>query len=110
MVQEWLRCAPALVYLLFVGGLVDRYGGIQFLFILPIIGRLLGCISELINYAFIDTLPLEFFYAKDALWGLLGAESIYYLGYYGYGAVVSSVEERPRQLARYSGSDKVNCP
>ena len=107
MVQQWLRSGPGLVYALFVGGLVDKYGRMKLLSMLPVIGVLLSDIAELVNYAFIETLPLQFFYAKDALIGIFGGEPIYYIGIYGYGAAVSLPEDRPKRLVRYDGCGRV---
>ena len=109
MIQQWLRSGPSLVYSLFVGGLVDKYGRMKLLSVLPVVGVLLSDIVELINYAFIDTLPLGFFYAKDALIGMFGGEAIFLLGVYGYGAAVSTAEDRPRRMARFDGCDRVIC-
>ena len=108
MVQQWLRSGPALFYALFVGGLVDRYGKMKLLSMLPIIGVFLSDIAELINYAFIDSLPIEFFYVKDALIGIFGGEPIYYIGIYGYGAAISLPEDRPRRMARFDGCERVS--
>ena len=107
MVQQWLRSGPGLVYALFVGGLVDKYGKMKLLSMLPVIGVFLSDIAELINYAFIETLPLQFFYAKDALIGIFGGEPIYYIGIYGYGAAVSLPEDRPKRMARFDGCERV---
>ena len=75
---------------------------------LPIIGVFLSDIAELINYAFIDSLPIEFFYVKDALIGIFGGEPIYYIGIYGYGAAISLPEDRPRRMARFDGCERVS--
>ena len=96
------------MYVLFVGGLVDKYGKMKLLFTLPIVGVFLSNIAELINYAFIDSLPIEFFYVKDAFIGVFGGEPIYYLGIYGYGAAVSLPENRPRLMARLDGCERVS--
>ena len=76
------------MYSLFVGGLVDKHGHMKLLSLLPIFGVFLSDIVELINYAFINQLPLGFFYAKETLIGIFGGEPVYYLGIYGYGAAV----------------------
>ena len=107
MVQQWLRSGPGLVYALFVGGLVDKYGKMKLLSMLPVIGVFLSDIAELINYAFIETLPLQFFYVKDAFIGIFGGEPIYYIGIYGYGAAVSLPEDRPKRMARFDGCERV---
>jgi hypothetical protein len=95
------------VYVIAVGGLVDRYGGIKLLCMFPIIGVFLSDIAELITYAFIDSLPIEFFYVKDTLIGIFGGEPIYYIGIYGYGAAVSTLEESPIRMARFDGCERV---
>ena len=96
------------MYILVVGGLVDKYGGMKLLSMLPIMGVFLSDIAELINYAFIDSLPIEFFFAKDSLIGIFGGEPIYYIGIYGYGAAVSKPEDRPRRMARFDGCERVS--
>ena len=108
MYAQWLRSGPALVYVIAVGGLVDRYGGIKKLCMFPIIGVFLSDIAELINYAFIDSLPIEFFYVKDTLIGIFGGEPIYYIGIYGYGAAVSTLEDSPIRMARFDGCERVS--
>lgn len=107
MIQQWLRSGPSLVYILFVGDLVDRHGGMKLLSMLPIMGVFLSDIAELINYIFIESLPIEFFYAKDSLIGIFGGEPIFYIGVYGYGAAVSKPEDRPRRMARFDGCGRV---
>ena len=105
MISEWIGGGPSLVYTLFVGSLLDQYGCKPFL-ILPPVGLLLGVVCSIINYAFIEILPLEFFYC-DNLFKLCGGYSVYYLAYYSYGSIISKPEERANTLARFDGFERV---
>ena len=62
----------------------------------------------LINYAFIDTFPVEVFHLRS-LSSMFGGMSIYYLGYYGYGAAISTPEERAHRMAIFDGFEQVRC-
>ena len=48
-------------------------------------------VSDIINWAFLDVLPVEFFYLENTM-SLFGGYSVYYLGVYGFG---SSFTENP---------------
>ena len=63
---------------IFVGALVDRYGVRPFL-LLILFGRLVTDIGILINFAFIEQLPLQFFYI-ETLPSFFGGHPMYYLG------------------------------
>ena len=78
MVFEWLQSGPALIFSLFVGSLVDIYGCKIFIMI-TLIGHLISDIGILLNYAFIEQLPMEFFYV-EAIFSLFGGRPVYYLG------------------------------
>ena len=95
MVSDWVGGVPTFVYTLFVGSLLDQYGCKPFL-IIPPIGLLLAVICNIINYAFIEILPLEFFYLEN-IFHLFGGTPVYYLGYYAYGTIIAKPEERESQ-------------
>ena len=108
MIGSWLYFTPGVIYSLFAGGLVDRFGKFKLLLFFPIFGTMLTIILMLINYVFLDTFPVEFFYLRSVS-SVFGGMSIYYLGYYGYGAAVSTPEERAYRLAIFDGFEQVRC-
>ena len=83
MISQWLGGGPNLAYTLFAGSLLDQYGCKPFL-IIPVIGLFISFICNIINYAFIESLPLEFFYL-DNLFPLLGGKPVFYLAFYAFG-------------------------
>lgn len=99
IVGQWIGLLPTLVFSLFAGSLSDDFGR-KPLILWPTAGAVLSAIFSTVNYAFINVLPLEFFYF-DYFWQFLGGSPIYYLGIYGYGATVSRPEERAKKLARF---------
>ena len=106
MLTSWMYCVPGLLYSLFIGALVDRSGRFKPLIFFPILGTLLAYVCMLINYIYLETLPLEVFHLQ-AVGALFGGMSIYYLGYYGYGAAISNPQERAHRLAIFDGSEQV---
>ena len=67
--------------------------------IVPIIGCVLTDIALLLNYLFIESLPLQFFYAEQ-LWQVFGGISVMYMGIYGYIASYTESKERSYRLVR----------
>lgn len=65
-------------------------------------GTVLSDIGVLVNYAFIKQLPLEFFYI-ETIYAFFGGKSVYYLGVYGFGTLISTPEKRASLLARMDG-------
>ena len=63
---------------IFVGALVDRYGVKPFL-LLILFGRLVTDIGILLNFAFIEQLPLQFFYV-ETFFSFCGGFPLYFLG------------------------------
>jgi len=63
----------SLFYALFAGALSDIFGR-KPLIMIPLIGQSLALVSEIINYTFLRTLPLEFIYVSSisSLFGGLG--------------------------------------
>ena len=68
----------------------------------PLIGWLITVICMFMNCAFIDDLPIEFFYADNILF-LFGGTAVLYLGTYSYGSLNSKPSKRSSTLARYDG-------
>ena len=62
----------------------------------------------LINCLFLENLPLEMFYF-DSFNSFLGGTSVYYLGVYGIGTLISKNEARASTLARYDGFETIGC-
>ncbi len=103
---QWLGSAPALVYSLFAGALSDGGLGRKPLLLFPAFGRVLSSVFELVNYAFFDSLPLEFFYLSQ-IYYYFGGDSVYYLGFYSFGASITSLTERATLLARFDGTEQL---
>ena len=108
MIGSWLYFIPGVIYSLFAGALVDRFGKFKLLIFFPIFGTMLTRLIMLINYAFLDTLPVEIFHLRS-ISSIFGGMSIYYLGYYGYGAAISTPEERAHRMAIFDGFEQVKC-
>ena len=94
------------MFSLFAGSLSDDFGR-KPLIIFPIAGTLIGTIFKLINYGFIHQLPTEFFFATDSWCHFFGGGPIYYLGVYGYGAMVAEPQNRVKLMARYDAMELV---
>lgn len=80
LVSQWIGGVPVILYSLFVGALSDDFGRKPFVFF-PILGMLLVSVCDIINWALVETLPLEFFYT-DQIANYFGGQAVYYLGYY----------------------------
>ena len=106
-VGVYLGSGPALIYSLFVGSLSDDFGR-KPLMLLPLIGVVLTDVALLLNYLFIEQLPVQFFYV-DRIWQLFGGGSVFYLGSYGYLASITSSNDRAYRLARADGVDTVSA-
>ena len=87
IISNWLGGVPPVIYLLFAGALIDKFGCKPF-FLFSLTGLLLKVTCELINYAFIEDLPLEFFYMEN-IHAFFGGSILYYLCHYTYGTLVS---------------------
>ena len=75
--MNWVQCAPSIVFALFAGGLSDIIGRKPTLLV-PLLGHIVAGIFDIINNAFIETLPIEFFYLSK-IGGFFGGEAVYYL-------------------------------
>ena len=103
MKANWIVAVPGIFFSLYAGPLSDRFGRKPVLMI-PILGTALQAFGGLINYIFLDSLPLEFFYI-ETISTFFGGMVVYYLGVYGYGASVSEPEERAHRIARLDGTE-----
>ena len=56
--DKWVGAGPALAYSVFAGALSDRYGR-KPLFVLPVIGSIIGHCFSIINYAYIRYFIVE---------------------------------------------------
>ena len=105
MTAQWIINVPGIIFSLYAGPLSDQFGR-KPLIMFPIIGYVISAIGGIINYAFLEYLPLEFFYI-DTIPAFFGGLVVYYLGQYGYGASVTEPEERAHRIARLDGTEYV---
>jgi MFS family permease len=105
-VSQWLGTVPTILFSFFAGSLSDDYGRKPLMF-WPMIGNIIGIVLWIINYAFINELPIEFLYLPDFFWNFFGGSPIYYLGVYGYGASISEPKDRVELLARFDSLDLI---
>ena len=101
MNNQWLSSVPCVFFSIIAGALSDEFGR-KPLLLFPLIGDLIRVLLNIVNYAFIETLPLEFFYF-DSIASFFGGSTVYYLGVYSYGTTVTKPEERAHRLARLDG-------
>ena len=105
MTGQWITSVPGILFSLYAGPLSDKFGR-KPLMMFPILGFIFSSIGGIINYAFLESLPLQFFYI-DTIPTFLGGMVVYYLGLYGYGASVSEPEERAHRIARLDGVETI---
>ena len=74
MIQRWLGAIPAIIYSFIAGSLLDKFGCKPFL-IFPCFGLFICSICAMINYAFIEDLPVEFFFL-DCLFNFFGGNKV----------------------------------
>ena len=103
MKAQWMVAIPGIFFSLYAGPLSDKFGR-KPLMMLPIVGYFFSAVGGIINYAFLETLPLEFFYI-ETIQAFFGGLVVYYLGVYGYGASVSEPDERAHRIARLDGTE-----
>ena len=104
--KEWINRMPTLIYSFFAGSLSDDFGR-KPLIVMPMLGALIGGVITIINYTFIHTLPIEFFYLADCWYYYFGGSSIYYLGIYSFGSSVTTPANRVKVLARYDAMELI---
>jgi MFS family permease len=76
MNAQWLNNIPGIVFSLFAGPLSDKMGR-KPLMLFPIAGHMLWAVFGTINSAFLDRLPLEFFYLGSILRNSVSDENFY---------------------------------
>ena len=101
MNSQWISSVPCVFFSVIAGALSDEFGR-KPLLLFPLIGDLTRTLLNIVNYAFIETLPLEFFYL-DSIASFFGGSTVYYLGVYSYGTTVTKPNERAHRLARLDG-------
>ena len=101
MNSQWISSVPIFTFSIIAGALSDVFGR-KPLILFPLIGYLVSCIVNIINYAFVETLPVEFFYL-NRIGSFFGGYAVYYLGVYSYGATVTKPTERAYRLTRLDG-------
>lgn len=105
MIGQWISSVPIVAFSIIAGALSDVFGR-KPLILIPMIGDFISTIFNIINYAFIDTLPLEFFYT-DKIGSFFGGYAVYYLGVYSYGTAITQPNERAYRLARMDGMETI---
>ena len=105
MIGQWISSVPIVAFSIIAGALSDVFGR-KPLILIPMIGDFISTIFNIINYAFIDTLPLEFFYT-DKIGSFFGGYAVYYLGVYSYGTAITQPNERAYRLARMNGMETI---
>ena len=103
MIGQWISSVPIIAFSIIAGALSDVFGR-KPLILVPLIGDFLSAISSIINFAFIETLPMEFFYAEK-INSFFGGYAVYYLGIYSYGTSVTKQNERTHRLSRLDGTE-----
>ena len=101
MNSQWIASVPCIAFSIIAGALSDVFGR-KPLMLYPLVGYFLASFINIINYAFIDTLPLEFFYLNK-ISSFFGGYAIFTLGVYVYGTTVTKPEERTYRFLRFDG-------
>ena len=101
MYSNWIPAAPLILFSIIAGALSDVFGR-KPLLLYPLCGYLIGSIMNIINYAFIEVLPVEFFY-MNRINALFGGYAVMWLGIYGYVTTVTKPGERAYRLTRLDG-------
>ena len=103
MKSQWISSVPIIFFSLIAGALSDEFGRKPLLFF-PILGNLLAMVLNTINFAFIEDLPIEFFYLENVS-AFFGGYAVYYLGMYSFVTNVTKPKERAHRLARLDGME-----
>jgi hypothetical protein len=64
MTSQWISSVPVVFFAAIAGALSDEFGRKPLMFF-PILGSVITLGANMINYAFIEQLPLEFFYLDN---------------------------------------------
>jgi len=103
MNANWIASVPIIFFSIIAGALSDEFGRKPPL-LFPMMGNLLAMIIELFNYAYLDVLPVQFFYL-DSIYAFFGGYAVYYLGMYSFVTHVTKPKERAHRLARLDGTE-----
>jgi MFS family permease len=101
MNSQWIASVPLIAFTIIAGALSDVFGR-KPLLLYPLAGYFLGSLINIINYAFIDTLPLEFFYLNK-ISAFFGGNAVFILGVFVYGTSVTKPKERSYRFSRIDG-------
>ena len=96
MYSNWIGTAPAILFAIIGGALSDVFGR-KPLILLPLIGYFLSSTVNVISYAFIEILPVEFIYLNRISY-FFGGYAVMWLGVYGYGTSVTKTVNRTYRL------------
>ncbi len=88
MISQWIAYVPLITFSIIAGALSNVFGR-KPLMLFPLIGCLLGSFINIINYGFIDTLPLEFFYLTR-INAFFGGYAVFYLEVFSYATNVTN--------------------
>ncbi len=99
--SQWITSVPLVIFSVIAGALSDVFGR-KPLILFPLIGYLLNALANIVNYAFIEDLPVEFFYL-NRIGYFFGGYAVYYLGIFSYVTTVTKPTERAYRLTRLDG-------
>ena len=103
--SQWISSVPRIIFSLYGGPISDQIGR-KPIILIPILGHAFMALSGIINYAFIETLPLEFLYLEN-ISAFFGGLDLYYLGVYSYGTSVTTTENRAYRISRLDGTETI---
>jgi MFS family permease len=103
MYSSWVYSIPVIFFAVIAGALSDYFGR-KPIILFPIIGGVVTNLADMLNYALIDHVPMEFFYI-DNIGALFGGYAVYYLGTYSYGTDAAAPKDRAHRLARLDGTE-----
>jgi MFS family permease len=101
MNSQWIGSVPMIALSIIAGALSDVFGR-KPLLLYPLIGYFLASLINIINYAFIDTLPLEFFYLNK-IRAFFGGNAVFILGVFVYRTTVTKPKDPSYRFSRIDG-------
>ena len=88
LIGDYIGLIPAFGYSFFSGFLSDKFGRRKPLMIIPQTGLLIAKGLLIVNFAFINTLPTEFFYVTN-FYKIFGGAGMLWLGAHAYASDIS---------------------